>query len=144
MDSRRLRPVSVRRAERCVISVLASVLALTDKYLLICRLMSDDVFRALASPTRRRVLSLVRDAPRPVGELAVELGVSQPAASQHLTVLRDAGLVTVRADGRRRLYQADLEQLAAVRSYFDEYWTGSLDRLAAVAERTAADRRVAG
>lgn len=105
--------------------------------------MSDDAFRALASPVRRRVLTLVRDTPRPVGELAAELGVSQPAASQHLNVLRSAGLVTVRADGRRRLYRADPEGLAAVRSFFDAYWTESLDRLAIAAER-AADRQVAG
>lgn len=104
----------------------------------------DDGFRALASPARRRVLQLVRDEARPVGELAEELGVSQPAVSQHLAVLRDAGLVSVRVDGRRRLYRADVERLAEVRAFFDEYWSTGLDRLAAAAQRAAGERRAVG
>lgn len=103
-----------------------------------------DAFRALASPSRRRVLSLVKDRPRPVGELADALGVSQPAASQHLAVLREAGLVTVEASGRRRLYRADLEQIAALRVFFDEYWATALDRLADAAEQLAVERKEAG
>jgi DNA-binding transcriptional ArsR family regulator len=105
---------------------------------------ADDAFRALASPARRRVLSLVKDRPLPVGELADALGVSQPAASQHLAVLREAGLVTVAVDGRRRLYRVDLARIAAVRSFFDEYWDAALDRLAGVAEQVAYDREDAG
>jgi DNA-binding transcriptional ArsR family regulator len=105
---------------------------------------ADDAFRALASPARRRALSLVKDRPLPVGELAAALGVSQPAASQHLAVLREAGLVTVAADGRRRLYRVDLARIAAVRSFFDEYWDAALDRLAGVAEQVAHDRKEAG
>jgi DNA-binding transcriptional ArsR family regulator len=101
----------------------------------------DDRFRALANPTRRALLRLVRDEARPVGELASELGASQPATSQHLAVLREAGLVTVEADGRRRLYRADLASLAEVRRFFDEYWSSSIDRLAAVAESDGAARR---
>lgn len=104
----------------------------------------DRVFRALASPSRRRVLSLVRDRARPVGDLAEQLGVSQPAASQHLAVLREAGLVTVEARGRRRLYRADVERIAALRSFFDEYWDAALDGLAQAAEGVAAERRVPG
>jgi DNA-binding transcriptional ArsR family regulator len=105
---------------------------------------ADDAFRALASPARRRVLSLVKDRPLAVGELADALGVSQPAASQHLAVLREAGLVTVAVDGRRRLYRVDLARIAAVRSFFDEYWDAALDRLAGVAEQVAYDREDAG
>lgn len=106
---------------------------------------SDDrVFRALASPSRRRVLSLVRDRARPVSDLAEQLGVSQPAASQHLAVLREAGLVTVEARGRRRLYRADVERIAALRSFFDEYWDAALDGLARAAEGVAAERKVPG
>jgi DNA-binding transcriptional ArsR family regulator len=101
----------------------------------------DDRFRALANPTRRTLLRLVRDDARPVGELAVAAGVSQPATSQHLAVLRDAGLVTVEVDGRRRLYRADLESLADLRRFFDEYWSTSVDRLASVAAADVARRR---
>ena len=95
---------------------------------------ADVSFRALANPTRRRLLTLVRDRARPVGELADLVDVSQPATSQHLAVLRDAGLVEVHADGRRRLYRADLAALAAVRDFLEDYWSGHLDRLAAAAE----------
>ena len=66
----------------------------------------DDGFRAVGSSTRRTLLRLVRDQPRSVGELADAVGGSQPATSQHLAVLRDAGLVSVTPDGRRRLYRA--------------------------------------
>lgn len=103
----------------------------------------DDGFRAMANPNRRELLRLVRDEAQPVGELADRLGVSQPAVSQHLAVLRDAGLVTVAPDGRRRLYRADAEAVAEMRSYFDEYWSDAVDRLAQHAERVAARRAVA-
>lgn len=104
----------------------------------------DEAFRALASPSRRRVLALVKDDARPVGELAGELGVSQPAVSQHLARLRRAGLVTVEARGRQRLYRADLRRVAALRSFFDEYWAAAVDRLAEAAERAAVERQEAG
>lgn len=101
-------------------------------------------FRALASPARRRVLRLVRDEARSVGELAAELGVSQPAASQHLGVLRDAGLVTVTVDGRHRRYRVDRAGIAAVRAFFDDYWSDALDRLEAAALEAAAASPDAG
>jgi len=66
--------------------------------------MAATAFDVLADPTRRRILDLLREAPRPVGELVERLGVSQPGTSKHLRVLREAGLVEVRPDGRRRLY----------------------------------------
>ncbi len=101
----------------------------------------DDGFRALANPTRRALLKLVRHDALPVGELAQRLGASQPATSQHLAVLRDAGLVIVTVDGRRRLYRADEAALTDLRAFFDDYWTSAVDRLAAIAESAAADRR---
>lgn len=104
---------------------------------------ADDRFRALASPARRRLLRLVRDEARPVGELARALGVTQPAVSQHLGVLRHAGLVDVRAVGRRRLYRADRAALDEARAWFDEYWSSSLDRLELAAQRRAAAQRSA-
>lgn len=104
---------------------------------------TDIRFRALANPTRRTLLRLVRDEARPVGVLADELDMSQPAVSQHLAVLRQAGLVRVERDGRRRLYRTDTESLAELRRFFDDYWSSSVDRLAAVAERLATERQVA-
>ena len=103
----------------------------------------DDQFQALANRHRRAILRLVRDQPLSVGSLTEQLGLSQPAVSQHLAVLRSAGLVTVRADGRRRWYAADLGSLAEARSFFDEYWSGAVDRLTDVAERSARGRRAA-
>ncbi|MCP3935804.1 MAG: winged helix-turn-helix transcriptional regulator [Actinomycetia bacterium] len=104
--------------------------------------VQDERFRALANRSRRRLLVLVRDEERSVGGLASELDVSQPATSQHLAVLRDAGLVDVRVDGRRRLYRANTDQVAAAQEFFDEYWSSSLDRLAAAAEQTAKRRNI--
>ena len=81
-----------------------------------------DVLDALGDPTRRAVLELLRDGERPVGELAAGLPVSRPAVSQHLRVLRGAGLVTERRDGTRRLYRVDPEGLTALRVYLESYW----------------------
>jgi DNA-binding transcriptional ArsR family regulator len=107
-------------------------------------LMADDAsFKALANSTRRSLLRLVRDESRTVGALVAELGVSQPAVSQHLAVLRDARLVSVEVDGRRRLYRADLATIAEVREFFDGYWVSAVDRLATAAERDAPRRRSA-
>jgi DNA-binding transcriptional ArsR family regulator len=89
---------------------------------------------ALSHPTRRAMLRLVLDRERPVGELAQRTGVSQPAASQHLKVLRDAGLVRGRVDGRRRLYQVDLEGLQRLRVELDSFWEPALLALKQAAE----------
>src|SRR5687767_5032251 len=75
----------------------------------------DDTLRALANPTRRAMLELVWDAERTSSEIAEAVGATRPAASQHLKVLREAGLVRVRADGSQRLYRVDTEQVAEVR-----------------------------
>lgn len=71
-----------------------------------------------------------------MGDLSGELGVSQPAVSQHLAVLREAELVVVEPLGRRRLYRVDPAAMAELRSYFDGYWSAALDRLEVVAERS--------
>src|SRR4029453_14911391 len=81
---------------------------------------------ALSHPTRRAILRLVVDPHLPVGELAQRTGVSQPAASQHLKVLRDAGLVRGRVEGRRRLYQVDLQGLQRLRAELDSLWEPAL------------------
>ncbi len=82
--------------------------------------------RALAHPGRRRVLELLAGAEQTSGALAAECGWSKPAASQQLKVLREAGLVTVRADGNRRLYRARREGLAELRAFLDDFWLARL------------------
>jgi DNA-binding transcriptional ArsR family regulator len=100
---------------------------------------ASDVLDALGDPTRRAVLELLRTGERPVGELAAALPVSRPAVSQHLRVLRGAGLVTERRDGTRRLYRVDPVGLTALRTYLETYWN---DVLAAF--KDAADGREPG
>jgi DNA-binding transcriptional ArsR family regulator len=92
------------------------------------------IFAVLAEPNRRRILDLLRQAERPVGDLVRELGVSQPAVSKHLRVLRDAGLVDVRSDAQRRLYRVNVAPLQAVDEWLAPYrrqWTARLDDLEA-------------
>src|SRR5436305_12206687 len=90
---------------------------------------------ALGDPTRRALFELLPTGPRAVGELAAELPVSRPAVSQHLKVLKDARLVSDRAAGTRRLYSIDPDGIAALRSYFDGFWTRALAAFAEAAER---------
>lgn len=88
----------------------------------------------LAEPSRRRILDLLREGERPVGGLVDGLGMSQPAVSKHLRVLRDAGLVAVRVDGQRRVYRIVPAPLAELDAWLEPYrklWGASLDRLEA-------------
>jgi DNA-binding transcriptional ArsR family regulator len=87
---------------------------------------SAPVLDALGDPTRRAILELLRDGPRPVGELAQALPVSRPAVSQHLRVLKAAGLVADRAAGRRRLYAVDPAGLEVLRAYLEGLWGRAL------------------
>jgi DNA-binding transcriptional ArsR family regulator len=89
---------------------------------------------AISDPIRRRVLELVRDEELPAGRLAAEFSVSRPAVSRHLRVLREAGLVRERRDGRLRLYRADPAPLAELRAWLERYWDDRLDALRALAE----------
>jgi DNA-binding transcriptional ArsR family regulator len=93
-----------------------------------------DAIQALGDPTRRTVFELLREGPRSVGELARGLPVSRPAVSQHLRVLKDAGLVADRADGARRLYAIVPGGVAEVRAYFDELWEQALAAFKEAAE----------
>jgi DNA-binding transcriptional ArsR family regulator len=90
---------------------------------------------ALGDPTRRTIFERVAERPRAVGELAGELPVSRPAVSQHLKVLKDAGLVVDRAAGTRRIYAVDPQGLAALRVYLEQFWTRSLADFKAAVER---------
>jgi DNA-binding transcriptional ArsR family regulator len=89
-------------------------------------------FELLAEPNRRRILDLLRDGERPVGELVERLSMSQPAVSKHLRVLRDSGLVDVRVDAQRRMYRLRPDRLREIDSWIAPYrrlWEDRLDRL---------------
>jgi DNA-binding transcriptional ArsR family regulator len=91
-------------------------------------------FTALADPTRRRVFERLATRPLPVGKIAAGLDVSRPAVSQHLKVLKDAGLVAVRQDGTRRLYRINQRGIEAMRSYLDRFWDRAMAAFKAAAE----------
>lgn len=95
---------------------------------------NQDPFRAIADPNRRRMLDLMLTEERTVGFLADELGIAQPSVSQHMQVLRLAGLVDARAEGRRTYYgvrAAELREVADWLSKYEAFWTGRLDALEA-------------
>jgi DNA-binding transcriptional ArsR family regulator len=96
---------------------------------------------ALGDPTRREVFELVAERPRAVGELAARLPVSRPAVSQHLRVLKEAGLVTDEAVGARRIYQLHPEGIEELRSYLDGFWNRSLRAFKAAAEAEDKEER---
>jgi DNA-binding transcriptional ArsR family regulator len=98
---------------------------------------ANRVFAALHDPTRRAVLERLRDGPRPVGEIASGLPVTRPAVSQHLKVLKEAGLVDDRSEGTRRIYHIDPKGLGAMRAWLDQFWDSALTALAAEIEKDA-------
>ena len=95
----------------------------------------EAALKAIAEPRRRAILRLVSETELPVGGIAVHFDISRPAVSQHLGVLKEAGLVTERRDGTRRLYRARPEGLIEVRSFLDEFWSDRLEALKREAER---------
>ena len=100
----------------------------------------DAALKALAEPRRREILRLVWSQELPATEIAARFrDVTRPAISQHLTVLREADLVTERRDGTRRLYRANTQTMAELRAFLDDYWTSGLERLRDAAE--AAQKR---
>src|SRR5215510_2928353 len=98
---------------------------------------SDRALAALGDPTRRQIFERLKAGPRAVGELARGLPVSRPAVSQHLKFLKEAGLVTDRAEGTRRVYQIDPQGLGRIRAWLDRFWTAALDAFQAEVERQA-------
>src|ERR671935_192155 len=96
---------------------------------------------ALGDATRREIMERLRGGPRPVGEIAAELPISRPAVSQHLRVLKEAGLVTERKDVTRRLYRIDPNGVGAIRDYFDQFWTDALAAFKAAAEAEQKEER---
>ncbi len=97
---------------------------------------SDEAWSALGDPTRRAIVERLAKRPRAVGELADELPISRPAVSQHLRVLKDAGLVAERADGTRRIYRLNPAGVAALRDQLDTFWNRALAGYQEVLERT--------
>ena len=95
----------------------------------------DAALKAIAEPRRRRILSLVRGRELSAGEIAGHFDVTRPAVSQHLTVLKQAGLVSERRDGTRRLYRARPDALAELRRFLEEFWDEKLAALKREAER---------
>jgi DNA-binding transcriptional ArsR family regulator len=89
---------------------------------------------ALGDATRREIMERLRGGPRPVGEIAAGLPVSRPAVSQHLRVLKEAGLVTERKEGTRRIYRVEPRGLADLRAYLDSFWEQALAGFKAAAE----------
>jgi len=95
----------------------------------------EAALKALAEPNRRRILSLVRDDELTAGEIASHFEVSRPAVSQHLTVLKEAGLVHERRNGTRRLYSVRTEGFDEVKSFLESFWDVRLEALKREAER---------
>lgn len=98
----------------------------------------QDGFDALGDPTRRAIFERLARGPTAVGQLARELPVSRPAVSQHLRVLKRAGLVSDQREGSRRLYEIDLDGVEALRAYLDSFWTDALAAFKQAAERKGA------
>ncbi len=96
---------------------------------------------ALADPTRRLVFERLRQGPSAVGRLAAGMPVSRPAVSQHLRVLKEAGLVTEEHEGTRRIYRIDPRGLGQLRAWLDQFWESALDAFKAEVEKDEGDKR---
>jgi DNA-binding transcriptional ArsR family regulator len=101
----------------------------------------EAALRAIAGPRRRQILTLVRDAELSAGEIAAQFDVTRPAVSQDLTLLKEAGLVTERRNGTRRLYRVRPEGLAPLKSFLDEFWDDRLEALKRESEREERKKR---
>jgi DNA-binding transcriptional ArsR family regulator len=101
----------------------------------------EEAMNALGDPTRRAIFEQLAEEPQPVGELAKALPVSRPAVSQHLRVLKAAGLVSERPEGTRRVYRVDPDGIVALRAYFEAFWDRALANFQAEAEATERSKR---
>jgi DNA-binding transcriptional ArsR family regulator len=101
---------------------------------------TSDAFNAVAEPRRRKILSYLAGAERPVGDIVSALGMEQPSVSKHLRVLRDVGLVRMRCQGRQKLYRTNAEAIRPLHEWtetFERYWQHQLNRVKELAEATA-------
>ena len=103
--------------------------------------MINDVLRAIAEPRRREILRLIQYRELAAGEIAAHFEVSRPAISQHLKVLKEAGLVTERKDGTRNIYSVRQEGLAELREWLDRFWDGTLDNFGAYVDEQKKDQK---
>jgi DNA-binding transcriptional ArsR family regulator len=104
---------------------------------------TSDVFNAVAEPRRREILDLLGRGERPVNDVVMAMGLTQPQVSKHLRVLREVGLVSVRGEGQRRLYRLNAERLKPISDWvrnFEQFWDHKLDRIKQRAERKASER----
>ncbi|MBA3384384.1 MAG: winged helix-turn-helix transcriptional regulator [Actinobacteria bacterium] len=101
----------------------------------------EAALKAIAAPRRRQILTLVRDGELSAGEIAAQFDVTRPAVSQDLTLLKEAGLVTERRNGARRLYRVRPEGLAPLKAFLEEFWDDRLDALKREAEREERKKR---
>lgn len=104
----------------------------------------DQTFFALSDPTRRQVLAEIKLGPKAVGKIAAALPVSRPAVSQHLRILKEAGLVRETREGTRNIYQLSPVGLTALKEFFEDYWIAALAPFKAFAEETAAPQNPTG
>jgi DNA-binding transcriptional ArsR family regulator len=100
----------------------------------------DELMDALGDPTRRAIVERLRSGPKPVGEIAAGLPVSRPAVSQHLRVLRKAGLVSPRQEGTRRIYRLEAAGLGELRAWVESFWDEKLSAFAAAARAEKEER----
>ena len=113
-----------------------------DTYVSVCLNRGVEAsLKAIAEPRRRQILRLVRDDELSAGEIAAQFDVTRPAISQHLNVLKEAGLVTERRNGTRRLYRARPEGLGELKAFLEEFWDERLDALKREAERKESGKR---
>jgi DNA-binding transcriptional ArsR family regulator len=101
----------------------------------------EAALRAIAEPRRRRILELVRERELSAGEIASQFEITRPAISQHLGVLKEAGLVDERRNGTRRMYRARPQGLAELKTFLDAFWDARLEALQREAEREEARKR---
>ena len=102
---------------------------------------ASELLSVLGDPTRQAILDLLLEGPQPVGELAALLPVSRPAVSQHLKVLKEAGLVTDNANGTRRIYRLNPEGVAAMRDQLDTYWKRALEGYVRAVDQTRFEKQ---
>lgn len=100
----------------------------------------SNVVTALADPTRRQIFERLAEGPQSVGALALDMPISRPAVSQHLRVLKEAGLVSDRAEGTKRVYQIDPAGLGVIRQWLDRFWDRALDAFQAEADKDEKDQ----
>jgi DNA-binding transcriptional ArsR family regulator len=103
---------------------------------------TSDVFNAVAEPRRREILEYLADEERPVGDIAIKLHLVQPSVSKHLRVLRDVGLVSMRSEGRRKLYRTNAEAIRPMHEWmgkFQRFWRSQLSRVKERAEARVAE-----